>query len=85
MGLFYRIGTRPASLQTQRNRPCFTGLKPINTVQIPRAPKNVSPWAKVAIAVSAVTLLGTYAPVPGLVGQIKALGELRVVTRIGPL
>ncbi len=34
---------------------------------------------------SAVTLLGTYAPVPGLVGQIKALGELRVVTRNGPL
>ena len=38
-----------------------------------------------AVAVSAVTLLATYTPVPNLVGQIKALGELRVVTRNGPL
>jgi len=39
----------------------------------------------VAIAVSAVTMLATFAPVPGLIGRIKALGELRVVTRDGPL
>ncbi len=38
-----------------------------------------------AVAVSAVTLLATYAPVPDLIGQIQALGELRVVTRNGPL
>ncbi len=36
------------------------------------------------MAISAVTLLSTYAPVPGLLGQIKALGVLRVVTRTGP-
>jgi len=39
----------------------------------------------VAVAASAVTLLATYAPMPGLVGQIQALGELRVATRNGPL
>jgi len=38
----------------------------------------------VALAISAVTLLSTYARVPDLLGQIKALGELRVVTRTGP-
>ena len=47
--------------------------------------KNYRPWAKAAIAITAVSLLGTYAPVPGLLGQIRALGELRVVTRNGPL
>src|SRR5271165_4148800 len=48
-------------------------------------PKNLSPWAKIAVAASAVTLLGTFSPVPSLVDQIKTLGELRVVTRNGPL
>ncbi len=47
--------------------------------------KNLAPWAKLAIAASAVSLLGSYAPVPGLIDQIKTLGELRVVTRNGPL
>jgi len=42
-------------------------------------------WTKLAIAISAVALLSSYAPVPGLIHQIKSLGELRVVTRIGPL
>jgi peptidoglycan lytic transglycosylase F len=58
----------------------------MNTVQqtILR-PKNLSPLARIAVAASAVTLLGTYSPVPSLIDQIKTLGELRVVTRNGPL
>ncbi len=32
-----------------------------------------------------MVLLSSYAPVPGLIHQIKSLGELRVVTRTGPL
>jgi len=46
------------------------------------------PWrqySKLAIAASAVTLLGTCTPSPSLIDQIKTLGELRVVTRNGPL
>ncbi len=54
-------------------------------MQLLSTPKNLLPWAKVVLAVSAVTLLSTYTPVPGLIAQIKALGELRVVTRNGPL
>ena len=42
-------------------------------------------YSKLAIAVSAVTLLGTCTPSPSLIDQIKILGELRVVTRNGPL
>jgi membrane-bound lytic murein transglycosylase F len=42
-------------------------------------------WTKISIAVSAATLLASYTPLPSLVDQIKTLGELRVVTRIGPL
>jgi len=42
-------------------------------------------WTKVVISVSAVTLLCTCTPLPSLVDQIKILGELRVVTRNGPL
>lgn len=41
--------------------------------------------AKIALAAGAVVLLGTYTPVPGLIDQIKLLGEFRVVTRNGPL
>src|SRR5258708_35473404 len=37
------------------------------------------------MSVSAVTLLSTCAPVPSLIDQIRTLGELRVVTRNGPL
>jgi membrane-bound lytic murein transglycosylase F len=47
--------------------------------------KNRPPWGRLAIAVSAVSLLGTCSPEPGLIDQIKTLGELRVVTRNGPL
>jgi membrane-bound lytic murein transglycosylase F len=47
--------------------------------------KNLPSWARLALVASAVTTLGTCAPVPDLITQIKALGELRVVTRNGPL
>ncbi len=58
----------------------------MNTVQQAIfSPKNLSPLAKIAVAASAVTLLGTFSPVPSLIDQIKILGELRVVTRNGPL
>ncbi len=40
---------------------------------------------KVVTAVSAAVLLGTCTPRPGVLQQIKSLGELRVVTRNGPL
>ena len=42
---------------------------------------NWQRWTKVIISVSAVTLLGTCAPLPSLVDQIKTLGELRVIIR----
>jgi membrane-bound lytic murein transglycosylase F len=42
-------------------------------------------WSKCSIAASAILLLGTCSPLPDLIDQIKTLGELRVVTRIGPL
>lgn len=42
-------------------------------------------WTKLTIAVSALVLLSSYAPLPGLIVQIKTLGELRVATRTGPL
>ncbi len=58
----------------------------MNTVQHTYfRPGRHLPWAKLALAVSAVTLLGTFSPVPSLIEQIKTLGELRVVTRNGPL
>jgi membrane-bound lytic murein transglycosylase F len=58
----------------------------MNTVQHTTfRPKNLPPWARLAFAASAVTLLGTFSPVPSLIDQIKTLGELRVVTRNGPL
>jgi membrane-bound lytic murein transglycosylase F len=42
-------------------------------------------WTKLTIAISALVLLSSYSPVPSLIHQIKSLGELRVVTRTGPL
>jgi membrane-bound lytic murein transglycosylase F len=47
--------------------------------------KNWTRWTKLTIAVSALVLLSSYAPLPGLIVQIKTLGELRVATRTGPL
>jgi membrane-bound lytic murein transglycosylase F len=41
--------------------------------------------AKLAFALAAAGALSTCSPVPGLMDQIKLLGELRVVTRDGPL
>ena len=54
-------------------------------MQIPLLLKYRRRWAKIAISVSAFSLLGTCAPLPSLITQIKTLGELRVVTRNGPL
>lgn len=48
-------------------------------------PTNWQRWTKLTIAISALVLLSSYTPVPGLIHQIKSLGELRVVTRTGPL
>lgn len=42
-------------------------------------------WHKLGLALSAVALLSTCSPLPSLIDQIKTLGELRVVTRTGPL
>jgi membrane-bound lytic murein transglycosylase F len=42
-------------------------------------------WSKVSAAVAAVLCLGTCAPLPSVIDQIKTLGELRVVTRESPL
>jgi membrane-bound lytic murein transglycosylase F len=47
--------------------------------------KNWPRWTKLTIAVSALVLLSSYAPLPSLIVQIKTLGELRVATRAGPL
>ena len=41
--------------------------------------------AKLTIAFCAVVTLSSFAPLPSLIDQIKTLGELRVVTRTGPL
>jgi membrane-bound lytic murein transglycosylase F len=47
--------------------------------------ENWRRWSKLTIAAMAVTLLSSYTPLPSLIDQIKILGELRVVTRTGPL
>jgi membrane-bound lytic murein transglycosylase F len=47
--------------------------------------QNGHRWTQVTISVAAVTLLATCTPLPSLIDQIKTLGELRVVTRNGPL
>jgi len=47
--------------------------------------KNWPRWTKLTIAISALVLLSSYAPIPSLIVQIKTLGELRVATRTGPL
>jgi membrane-bound lytic murein transglycosylase F len=47
--------------------------------------RNWPRWTKLTIAVSALVLLSSYAPLPGLIDQIKTLGELRVATRMSPL
>ena len=44
-----------------------------------------SSWCKVGLGVSASLMLATCTSMPGVYDQIKVLGELRVVTRNGPL
>jgi membrane-bound lytic murein transglycosylase F len=46
---------------------------------------NWQRWTKVVLSVSAIAMLGTCTPLPSLIDQIKTVGELRVVTRTGPL
>jgi membrane-bound lytic murein transglycosylase F len=46
---------------------------------------DVRRWGKLGFAASAALLLGTCAPVPSVIEQIKTLGELRVVTRTSAL
>jgi membrane-bound lytic murein transglycosylase F len=50
-----------------------------------KAQLNWQRWTKVIMSASAVTMLGTCTPLPSMIDQIKTLGELRVVTRNGPL
>jgi membrane-bound lytic murein transglycosylase F len=47
--------------------------------------KNWLRWSKLLIAASSAALLATCSALPSLIDQIKTLGELRVVTRNGPL
>src|SRR5277367_7073964 len=47
--------------------------------------KNGPSWGKLTVALCAVVMLSSFAPLPSLIDQIKTLGELRVVTRTGPL
>jgi membrane-bound lytic murein transglycosylase F len=65
--------------------PSLTDSKQLTTVRNLNLLINWQRWTKVLISVSAVTLLGTCTPLPSLIDQIKTLGELRVVTRNGPL
>src|SRR5580658_2838878 len=69
------VGTEP---------PCHTEIK-ATTVRIDNVPKTRHRWLRLGIAASAVLLLGTCSPLPSLIDQVKTLGELRVVTRSGPL
>ena len=41
--------------------------------------RNWLRWTKLTIAVSALVLLSSYAPLPGLMVQIKTLGELHSI------
>jgi membrane-bound lytic murein transglycosylase F len=48
-------------------------------------PINGWRWSKAGLAVTTALMLGTCAPLPSVFDQVKILGELRVVTRSGPL
>jgi membrane-bound lytic murein transglycosylase F len=69
---------------SQENLPASRDSK-IHTVRNPILQKYWPRGTKVTIALCAVVLLSSYAPLPSLIEQIKILGELRVVTRTGPL
>jgi membrane-bound lytic murein transglycosylase F len=47
--------------------------------------KSWTRWSKIGTSVAVVLSLGTCAPLPSVIDQIKTLGELRVVTRESPL
>jgi len=63
----------------------FTEYKQLTTVRKLNVSTIWQRWSKVAIAVSAALMLGTCAPLPSVIHQIKTLGELRVATRYSPL
>ena len=71
-------------LPQQENCPASRNSK-LTTVRKLNLHINWPRWTKIVISVSAVALLGTCTPLPSLIDQIKTLGELRVVTRNGPL
>src|SRR5277367_4458505 len=71
-------------LPQYRTRPASRDSNQLTTVRNPNL-INWQRWTKVVISVSAISLLGTCTPLPSLIDQIKTLGELRVVTRNGPL
>jgi membrane-bound lytic murein transglycosylase F len=54
-------------------------------VRLLNNPKRWVRGSKISIAVTAALLLGNCAPLPSVIDQILILGELRVVTRTGPL
>src|SRR6202045_3546566 len=71
------------SRQTELAQP--HGTLKLTTVRKLELHKNWQRWTKVIISLSAISLLATCTPLPSLIDQIKTLGELRVVTRNGPL
>jgi membrane-bound lytic murein transglycosylase F len=72
-------------LLQDKSPPSLHGTKQITTVRTIKAHLNWQRWTKVIVSASAVSILGTCTPTPSMIEQIKALGELRVVTRNGPL
>ena len=82
------IGYSSASakgLSHQQNSPASRDSNQLTTVRNLNPHINWQRWTKVIVSVSAIALLGTCAPLPSLIDQIKTLGELRMVTRNGPL
>ncbi len=68
-----------------RTSPRLTEPLSLTTVRNSNLHKHWQLWTKIVVSVSSVLLLGTCTPLPSLIEQIKTLGELRVVTRNGPL
>ena len=79
------LAHRQRTCLNNRTCPASRSSNQLTTVRNLRTLINWPRWTKVLISVSAVTLLGTCTPLPSLIDQIKTLGELRVVTRNGPL
>ena len=72
-------------MSPERNRPASREPKQPTTVRTVNVPKTRHRWLRLGLAASAVILLSTCSPLPSLIDQVKTLGELRVVTRSGPL